>query len=623
MARPLRAPTSTAPWPRTTSWRGTRPQGTAQVRLLHPDARASTAGRPAGTPSSRSSSTTCRSSSTRSRWSSRASCATCTSWCTPTSTWSATSPASSSRCSPSPTRAGSRPTTWCASRGCTSRSTGSARATTPTRSSRTCSGCCATCVRPSRTGRRCTSGSARSSTELRPSPPVGIDPEELRQSGELLTWLADGHFTFLGYREYVLDSADIDGDGIDDDVLRAVPGSGLGILRSDQTLSESFNRLPDPVKAKARERTLLVLAKANSRATVHRPAYLDYVGVKTFDAAGEVTGERRFLGLFSSAAYTESLLRIPLAREKAQAVLARSGFDPQSHAGKALLDTLETYPRDDLFHTPVEELGPLVEMAMQARERRAVRMFIRQDTYGRYVSVLVYLPRDRYNTDVREKFVADPQGPPRRRLGGVQRPHQRVHDRPRALRGPPPEGQPAPRRRHRRPRAAPGRGVPLVARRLHLRRHRRVRRGGRRHPGPALPRLVPGGLQGGLLAAHRLGRPRSARGDRRRGGARPVALPVRRRRSRRGAAQALPDRCAALAVGDPADAVVDGCRGRRRASLRAHPASSDRRTSTSSACATRRSCPRRRASCSRTPSARCGTGTPRSTGSTPSSSVPG
>ncbi|MCW2814259.1 MAG: gdhB 2, partial [Nocardioides sp.] len=233
--------------------------------------------------------------------------------------------------------------------------------------------------------------------------PPPLDADELRQARELLVWLAEGHFTFLGYREYSLDRVLV--DGVEDDVLRAVPGTGLGILRSDQQMAESFGRLPAAVKAKAREKTLLVLAKANSRATVHRPAYLDYVGVKTFGADGEVTGERRFLGLFSSAAYTESLLRIPLVREKVQTVLADSGYDPQSHAGKALLDTLETYPRDDLFHTPVEELGPLAEAAMQARERRAVRMFVRKDTYGRYVSVLVYLPRDRYNTSVREKFV--------------------------------------------------------------------------------------------------------------------------------------------------------------------------------------------------------------------------
>ncbi len=234
--------------------------------------------------------------------------------------------------------------------------------------------------------------------ELRSAAPAALDAEEVRQGAELLEWLADDHFTFLGYREYLLD--EVDGD----DVLRAVPGTGLGILRFDQDQSEAFARLPEPVKAKAREKTLLVLAKANSRATVHRPAYLDYVGVKTFDAAGEVTGERRFLGLFSSSAYAESLIRIPLLREKAREVLRRSGFDPRSYAGRALMDTLESYPRDELFHTTVDELAVMAEAAMHARERRAVRAITRADTYGRYVSVLVYLPRDRYNTAVREKF---------------------------------------------------------------------------------------------------------------------------------------------------------------------------------------------------------------------------
>ncbi len=234
------------------------------------------------------------------------------------------------------------------------------------------------------------------------SDPPPLDHEEVTQAAALLSWLADEHFTFLGYREYSLDRATI--DGTEDDVLRAVPGTGLGILRADQEMSASFGRLPDLVKAKAREKSLLVLAKANSRATVHRPAYLDYVGVKTFGDDGEVTGERRFLGLFSSAAYTESLMRIPLIREKAESVLKRSGFDPRSHAGKALMDTLETYPRDEMFHTPVEELGPMAEAAMVARERRGLRTFVRSDTYGRYVSVLVYLPRDRYNTSVRERF---------------------------------------------------------------------------------------------------------------------------------------------------------------------------------------------------------------------------
>ncbi|MDN5743882.1 MAG: NAD-glutamate dehydrogenase [Nocardioidaceae bacterium] len=240
--------------------------------------------------------------------------------------------------------------------------------------------------------------------ELANDPPP-LPAPEVRQGADLLTWLSAEHFTFLGYRTYELVTEQIDGDA--EDVLRPVPGTGLGILRDrtqEDDPSVAFSRLPETVKAKAREKTLLVLAKANSRSTVHRPAYLDYVGVKTFGPDGEVTGERRFLGLLSSAAYTESLLRIPLLREKVAEVLRRSGHDERSHDGTALLDTLETYPRDELFHTPVDELAPIAEAAMQARERRAVRLFIRRDTYARYLSVLVYLPRDRYNTSVRLRF---------------------------------------------------------------------------------------------------------------------------------------------------------------------------------------------------------------------------
>ena len=402
--------------------------------------------------------------------------------------------------------------------------------------------------------------------DLRSDPPP-LDPEEVRQAAELLEWLANEHFTFLGYREYKLEERD------GDDFLLAVPGTGLGILRADQEMSESFGRLPDAVKAKAREKTLLVLAKANSRATVHRPAYLDYVGVKSFDQNGEVNGERRFLGLLASAAYTESLMRIPLIREKTKEVLKRSGFDPRSHAGKALMDTLETYPRDELLHTPIDELAPMTEAAMSARERRAVRMFIRRDTYGRYVSVLVYLPARPLQHRGPQEVRADPPGPAARRVHRVHGPDQRVHDRPGPLRRPPAQGRRHPRRRHRGPRAPPHRGVPLLARRLHPGRDSGVRRGGRHHPGPALRRVLPGGLQGGLLRPHRRGRPGPARGDPHRRAPRqrprPLALRAPRRRPRRGPAEGLPDRGPALALRGAADALVDGRRGRRRTALRA------------------------------------------------------
>jgi glutamate dehydrogenase len=233
--------------------------------------------------------------------------------------------------------------------------------------------------------------------DLADEPPSTLSADEIERGRAFLEWLADDHFTFLGYREYHLER-----DG-DDEYLRGVPGSGLGILRNDPDLA-AVAKLPAKGAEMAREHTLLVLAKANSRATVHRPAYLDYVGVKTFDENGEVTGERRFLGLFSSAAYTESVWHVPLLREKAVDVLKIVGLDPKSHAGKALIDTMETYPRDELFHTPVEELASMSTRVMETRGRRQLRIFVRRDTYGRYVSVLVFLPRDRYNTTVRERF---------------------------------------------------------------------------------------------------------------------------------------------------------------------------------------------------------------------------
>ena len=243
--------------------------------------------------------------------------------------------------------------------------------------------------------------------QLRDDPPP-LPADEIEQGAALLEWLADDHFTFLGYREYRL--ADLDeGDGATGDgraaALVAVPGTGYGILRADPDMADD-GRMPDLVRAKAREKTLLVLAKANSKSTVHRPVYLDYVGVKCFDADGEVVGERRFLGLFSSAAYTESLTRIPVVREKAYAVIDAAGVSRESHTGKALMDVLETYPRDELFQTPLEDLVPIAHAVLYTRERRQLRLFVRPDAYRRYLSCLVYLPRDRYNTSVRERISA-------------------------------------------------------------------------------------------------------------------------------------------------------------------------------------------------------------------------
>ncbi|MDH6577190.1 NAD-glutamate dehydrogenase [Kitasatospora sp. MAP5-34] len=251
-------------------------------------------------------------------------------------------------------------------------------------------------------------GALRLADELAEEPPAHLHEQEVGEAWELMRWLADDHFTFLGYREYEL--AEHEGE----EVLRAVPGTGLGVLRSDplshdtdhHPVSEAFGRMSAPVRAKAHEKKLLVLTKANSRATVHRPAYLDYVGVKKFDAAGNVVGERRFLGLFSSAAYTESVTRIPVVRRKVQEVLTTSGFSSDSHDGRDLLQILETFPRDEIFQTPADELLTIATNVLYLQERRRLRLFLRQDEYGRYFSALIYLPRDRYTTRIRERLTA-------------------------------------------------------------------------------------------------------------------------------------------------------------------------------------------------------------------------
>ncbi|WP_336923921.1 NAD-glutamate dehydrogenase [Aquipuribacter sp. SD81] len=227
-------------------------------------------------------------------------------------------------------------------------------------------------------------------------PDGALDPDDAAEAARLLRWLADEHFTFLGYREYRLRPGDTD----DTAVLESVPGTGLGIMRHGDE-RPTVNPLSASVTSHARRHDVLVLTKANSRATVHRSTYLDYVGVKVYDEAGEVVGEQRFLGLLSSAAYTQSVGSVPVVDRKVAAVLERSGFGPRSHSGKDLLTIMETYPRDELFASDVETLERIGLGVLQLQERRRTRLFVRHDDFGRYVSCLVYLPRDRYTTEVR------------------------------------------------------------------------------------------------------------------------------------------------------------------------------------------------------------------------------
>ncbi|MBM6404381.1 NAD-glutamate dehydrogenase [Phycicoccus sp. CSK15P-2] len=234
--------------------------------------------------------------------------------------------------------------------------------------------------------------------ELEGAPPAGTEPEDVALTTRFLRWMADNHFTFLGYREYTLEQRD------GGEAIVPVDGSGLGLLRADAPRSRPPDLLSEEASEIAHAPTLLVLTKANSKSTVHRVSHLDYVGVKTFDEQGAVTGEQRFLGLYASTAYTESVRRVPLVAEKVQAVLDRSGLAPDSHTGKDLLEVLESYPRDELFQASVDQLYETALSVTQLQERRRTKLFIREDDFGRFASCLVFIPRDRYNTAVRVRM---------------------------------------------------------------------------------------------------------------------------------------------------------------------------------------------------------------------------
>ncbi len=230
----------------------------------------------------------------------------------------------------------------------------------------------------------------------RAPPPLPV--EEISEARQLLEWMEQGHFVFLGYRRYRLER------GPREDALKSQPRSGLGILRARGPEIPTATVLREEIRDRAREKQLLVLTKANSAATIHRAEYLDYVGVKTFDANGQVDGEHRFLGLWTSSAYHRSPRDIPVLRLKVERVIQYFGLDPQSHDGKAVLNVLETYPRDELFQASVEDLIRICRGIVNLYERRTVRLLVRRDPYHRFYSCLVYVPRDRYNTDVRQRI---------------------------------------------------------------------------------------------------------------------------------------------------------------------------------------------------------------------------
>jgi glutamate dehydrogenase len=226
-----------------------------------------------------------------------------------------------------------------------------------------------------------------------------FDPTELSETCALLEWMENRHFTFLGYREYRLRGRK------GREVLEPIEATGLGILRPRHKPPENTNRtLPADIRRESRSRSLSLVTKSNLLSTVHRSGYLDYVGIKNFDAKGVLIGERRFLGLWTSAAYNSNPRDIPMLRQKVAQVAQHFSLAPDSHDGKALQHILETFPRDELFQASVAELNRIATGIFGLQDRPRVRVLLRRDPFRRFFSCLVFVPREKYNTQVRQRI---------------------------------------------------------------------------------------------------------------------------------------------------------------------------------------------------------------------------
>lgn len=221
-------------------------------------------------------------------------------------------------------------------------------------------------------------------------------PAQLAETIEFLNWLAKDNFTLLGYRQYSI--VPVQGDYR----IAGMADTALGLMRRSVSRDLMLSDLPDVARKQALSTDLLILTKTNNKSRVHRPAYIDYIGIKRFDADGHVIGEDRFIGLYSSSLYNNSAADIPLLKNKLATVMANSGFSVGTHAYKALLNILETYPRDELIQADAAELLDISTGVLQMQERDMTRLFMRKDAFGRFVSAMVYVPRERYNTQLRK-----------------------------------------------------------------------------------------------------------------------------------------------------------------------------------------------------------------------------
>jgi glutamate dehydrogenase len=224
-----------------------------------------------------------------------------------------------------------------------------------------------------------------------------LDLNEVEETKAFLHWIEDHHFTFLGMRDYELVEKG------KETVLQAIPNTGLGLLRENLTKSMtlSISAMTPEVREFTLSPRILVTSKTNTLASVHRDAYTDYIGIKRFNAQGNVIGERRIIGLYTSAAYHTNPKQIPFLRRKVALIMENSKLNPRSHAGKVLLNILETLPRDDLIQGTEDELLEIAMGIFYMQDRKRIRLFARMDVYHRFVSCLVYVPKDRINTELR------------------------------------------------------------------------------------------------------------------------------------------------------------------------------------------------------------------------------
>lgn len=233
-----------------------------------------------------------------------------------------------------------------------------------------------------------------------PKRPFPGDKQELEEAINFLTYLNNHHFTLLGYRQY--DLKRVEGD------VELVPNiaSSLGLMNKHSKAQPEqgllLSSFSDSARKEALDDSLLILTKSSAKSRVHRPAYVDYIGIKRFDKKGNVVGEDRFIGLYASNVYNRSPREIPLLNEKVQRVLDRSGLTPRSHDYKALLNILENLPRDELIQANVEDLAHTAHGVLEMQDRDKLKLFVRKDGFGRFLSCLVYVSKDRYNTKLRQ-----------------------------------------------------------------------------------------------------------------------------------------------------------------------------------------------------------------------------